>query len=220
MSHNFKKRINQIISKYSQASERNNMSSYSASNLTLITDSDMSSEYRIVNGLRTFDYNPDGRCGSAAAAILLAYYDDEVDDAIVDDVYLSDSTGEAFTNYLYYHIEGLIPSSFAEDVRNGLNWYLEEVEYDDIYYATVVSNATFSEFYNLIFDDSPVIIDLDDHPTYGEHWVVGYGTDMRMYSDSFISGIISFAIVNDGWGSNEIMINWDYVCDIVYLYER
>lgn len=150
------------------------MSSYSVKSSTLIADSELPSEFRIVDGLRTFSYNPDERCGTVAAAILLAYYDDEVNDAIVD----------------------------------------------DIYYARVISNATFSEYYNLIFDNIPVIIDLDDHPTYDEHFVVGYGTDMQMYSGSLSSGIISFAIVNDGWGDNEIMINWDYVCDIVYLYER
>lgn len=174
--------------------------------------------YTIVSGLRTFDYNPDLRCGSIAAAILLAYYDDEVDDDIVDDErFLSDGTGEAFSDYLYDEIEGLIPTSYTRDVRNGLDWYLEQVGFDDQYSAASVSDASCAEYSDLIYAGTPVIIDLNDHPSYGEHWVVGYGTDVQVLEMGIYYIASVFAIVNDGHGDNGVYINWDYVGDIVYL---
>lgn len=148
---------------------------------------------------------------------MLAYYDDEVNDAVVDEKYLSDGTGETFVEYLYYHIEGLIPESYAEDVRNGLNWYLEEVELDNLYYARTISDAAFSEYTSLIYSDTPAIVGLYDHSTYGDHWVVGYGVDIQVPPNPYITFDGFFAIVNDGWGNNGVRINWNYVDHLVYI---
>lgn len=160
-----------------------------------------------------YDYNEDGRCGSVAAAILLAYYNNNGYSGLVSDTYYNNDV--LFTNYLYNHIEGLdsTSGSSTSDLVSGLNWYLQQKGFSSKLAAYSLSNGSFSNYTGKIDAGTPVILDLNEHPTYSEHWVVGYGYDY----DQFIISYNQFAIVNDGWGNNEIEINWTYVCDFVYL---
>ena len=171
--------------------------------------------YSLSTALRTFDYNNDGRCGSVAVAILLAYYDDVYDPSMVSSYLLSDSTGQIFTDYLKPHIEDLdnIPGSSTADVAAGLHWYFSVNNLYSTYSAItgLAGYISFTTYKNCINIGRPVILDLDDHPTYGEHWVVGHGYD------TFTNSNQNFAIVNNGWGNNGMYINWSYIGDIIYL---
>lgn len=161
-----------------------------------------------------YDYNPDGRCGSVAAAILLAYYNDNgYTDLVADSHYENDV---AFTNYLYSHIEGLdnISGSYPADVASGLNWYLEKKDFDSDLAAYYMSED-FPTYISKIDSGDPVCLLMNDEPNYNNHWVVGYGYDY----DQIIIRYNRFAIVNDGWGDVDININWDYIVSLVYLKE-
>lgn len=165
------------------------------------------------NEFQLYEYNPDGRCGSVAAAILLAYYNDNGYSGLVPSTYYNSDV--RFTNYLMPHIEGLDAESGSStnDLVSGLNWYLQQKNFDSKLAAYSKANGSFSTYTGKIDGGDPVILDLDAEPTYGEHWVVGYGYDY----DQFIVQYNQFAIVDDGWGDVEISINWKYVGDLVYL---
>lgn len=160
-----------------------------------------------------YDYNPDGRCGSVAAAILLAYYNDNGYSGLVSSTHYN--SDKKFTDYLKPHIESLDDEqgSTTSDLVSGLNWYLQQKNFDSKLSAYSKSNGSFSTYTGKIDGGDPVILDLDAAPTYGEHWVVGYGYDY----DQFVVQYNQFAIVDDGWGDVDININWKYVNDLVYL---
>lgn len=160
-----------------------------------------------------YDYNPDGRCGSVAAAILLAYYNDNGYSGLVPSEYYNSDV--KFTNYLKPHIESLDDTngSTTSDLVSGLNWYLKQKGFDSKLAAYSKSNGSFSTYTGKIDGGDPVILDLNAEPTYGEHWVVGYGYDY----DQIIIKYNQFAIVDDGWGDVDQEINWKYVGDLVYL---
>lgn len=171
--------------------------------------------YSLGTALRTFDYNPDSRCGSVAASILFAYYDDAVDSNMVSTYLLSDSSGKRFSDYLKPHIEDLdgVEGSNTSDLTSGMEWYISNVGLYNTYCVYSVINANVVTYVNCVNLGRPVIVDLDAHPTYNEHWVVGYGYQYNRLSDENTM----FVIVNDGWGNNGIYINWSYVGDLVYL---
>lgn len=165
------------------------------------------------NKFQTYDYNNDGRCGSVAAAILLAWYNDNgYSNLVSSSMYSNDVT---FTNYLYPHIEGLSSStgSSTADLVSGLNWYLKTKNFSSKLSAVSLSNGSFSTYTKKIDNNTPVILDLNAEPTYNEHWVVGYGYDY----DQVVVKYNEFAICDDGWGHLDININWKYVGDLVYL---
>lgn len=161
-----------------------------------------------------YDYNPDGRCGSVAAAILLAYYKDNGYSGLVSSTHYNNDV--SFTNYLVPHIEDLddISGSYPADVASGLNWYLEQKGYDSKLSA-YYSDEDFSSYTKKIDAGDPVCLLMNGEPTYNNHWVVGYGYDY----DQIIIKYNRFAIVDDGWGDIDININWDYIVSLVYLKE-
>ena len=132
---------------------------------------------------------------------------------MVSSYLLSDSTGQIFSNYLKPYIEDLdnLPGSNASDVVFGMSWYLANVGLSSSYSVLSAGNPLFITYLYCINLGRPVVVGLTSHPTYGEHWVAGYG----YYQDTILHA--NFAIVNDGWGSNGININWVYVDNLIYL---
>lgn len=45
----------------------------------------------------------------------------------------------------------------------------------------------------------PIIIGTTNHPTFGDHWIIGHG-----YFTSPVDG--NYVIVNNGWGNNNVWI--------------
>lgn len=163
---------------------------------------------------RTYSFNPDGRCGSTASAILLMYYNDYIDDYMVLSSYETND-GVSLINLLVPHIEGDDPAngSNTAEVVSGLNWYLRWKGRAGNYVATSSASIYYSTYMSIIDSGRPAIIDLNAAPTYGEHWVVGYGYQKYPRSDR----TYAYYIVNDGWGKNGVYILSDYVGDAVYL---
>lgn len=169
----------------------------------------------LTGSLRKYSYNPNGICGSVAAAIFLMYYDDYINGDFVTASYTS-ADGVSLIKYLVPHIEGsqglntsVQVSSTSADVVSGLNWYLSTRGLSGSYSTVLQSPGSFTTYCARIRANRPVIIDLDAHPTYVEHWVVGYGFTNRTTT--------KYAEVSDGWGNTAILINWNYVGDIIYL---
>lgn len=171
--------------------------------------------YNTISGsCRTYSYNPDGRCGSTASAILLMYYNDNIDDYMVLSSYETND-GVSLINLLVPHIEGDDPENGSNtgEVVSGLNWYLRWKGRSGYYVATSSTSITYSTYMSIIDSGRPAIIDLNSAPNYGEHWVVGYGYQKYPRSDR----TYAYYIVNDGWGENGVYILSDYVGDAVYL---
>lgn len=157
---------------------------------------------------RLYDYNPTGICGSTAAAIFLMYYRDYVDSFMVPSWHAT-ADGISLIKLLEPNIDGTVPGSTTQDLVYGLNWYFRWRGISNQYNAVSKYLTNFGDYTRIIHSDRPVIIDLNAHPKYNEHWVVGHGYIIRG-SDCYVD-------VNDGWGNSGIIINSTYVGYIVYL---
>lgn len=174
------------------------------------------SNYKLPYLPRTYSYNPDGRCGSVALAITLMYYDDHIDSNVVPSwISSADNTGEYFSTLLKPHVEDIDSSygSTTSELQRGANWYFSYRGINSQYSATALYNTTFSRYRAIIDTNRPVIVDLNAHPTYKEHWVVGYG----YYYQSSGSAERCLIIANDGWGNNGREISYKYVGDLVFF---
>lgn len=174
-------------------------------------------EKQLPYSTRTYNYNPDGRCGSIALAILLMYYDDHIDSNVVPSwISNADTTGKYFSDLLTPHLEGINSNygSSTSDLISGARWYLSYRGISNTYSVNSVANATFSAVKSRIDANRPIIVDLDAHPTYNEHWVVGTGYYRQSTGSNSSRDLIT---INDGWGHSGIEINFKYVGDIVYL---
>lgn len=150
---------------------------------------------------RAYSYNPNGICGATAAAIFLMYYDDYVNESYVPTSYESSGTGKTTVNYISPYINNGNPGSTYNDMINGINKYLKARGFGQT--ATKLIKTSVQ---TPITSNRPVIVGLTGHPTYGEHWVVGYG-----YS-RYVEGTetIYMIVVSDGWGNTGKYINRNY----------
>ncbi|KGK99429.1 hypothetical protein LI82_02395 [Methanococcoides methylutens] len=146
-------------------------------------------------------------CGPIAAGITLIYFDDHHDDDFVD------SSNENQDDLLNLIINGgYIPNqgTGTSTVMNGLNDYLEDRNLANYYSAESQYSFSFSELKSLINSDKPVIVDTDNHPTYGEHWIIAHGY-VELINEKYI-------VVNNGWGRNDVYVYVDgYIDDMVYI---
>lgn len=53
--------------------------------------------------------------------------------------------------------------------------------------------------YPVGYKSRPIIIGTTNHPTFGDHWIIGHG-----YFTSPVDG--NYVIVNNGWGNNNVWI--------------
>lgn len=148
---------------------------------------------------RLYDTNRTGICGSTAAAIILAYYYDHVSPVYVPSNLIT-SDGVALTNYMIPYIDGSSPGSNYNDMVNGLNTYLRQRGVlAPAKILNVIQGAD-----RMYTNRVPVIAGVTGHPTYEEHWVVAYGFRCN-------NALISYYIVNNGWGQNGINISPNYL---------
>lgn len=163
----------------------------------------------ISHSLRTYNYNPDGICGSTASAIFFMYYNDYKDGSFVQSKYES-SNGQTLIEHLRPYIDGSTPGSSISELKNGMNDYLSS---EGLSYRVTLFTGSLDMFAYLCSeiesDKYPVIVGVTGHHTYSEHWVVAHGYDMTSSAN--------YAIVNDGWGSNNIRINRAYMDSIIYI---
>lgn len=144
-----------------------------------------------------YEYNPDGRCGAVAGAIVLNYYDKYKSQSYVPSS-LESSDGVSLINALVERMG--LGTNYAE-LKNGLSLFIKQY-----YKPTTVTATTYSwgdRVKTIIGKDYPCILGLTSHPTYEEHWVVVTGYN-------FISNNTGTYTVNDGWGDTGIKINSSY----------
>lgn len=150
-----------------------------------------------------------GVCGYVASAIYLDYYNRYIYNynmipsqyqnsaALIDRLY---SFGSGGTGLSQNEMVSVINSFMQSNNKSG---YL---------YMTAISNADYTKYCNIINQDKPVIVAIINHPTYAHHAIVGYA-----YFDVVSNGVRNHYItVNNGWGSNGVTINWNYVENITY----
>lgn len=97
--------------------------------------------------------------------------------------------------------------SSAYEMYEGLNVYLSKNNISSMSFKYELYST--SVYCECIKSNKPVLIDLDRHPVYGEHWVVGYGyyTEVRK-----VTNIICI----DGRGNSYVQIPISYIGYIVY----
>ncbi len=166
-----------------------------------------SNAYSTISGvLPSYSYNPDGRCGAVAAAVLVRWYDIYRNSRYVPSS-LESSDGVTLINHLWNRMKnsshtGSYPGTVYTEMMNyigsqgishsgGLDGYTNEYVI-----GRVDSYGT------------PYILNLLNHPSYSNHFVTGYG--YRSNSTGF------YAIVNDGWGNRGIEINSNYATTIIW----
>ncbi|MCM1986345.1 C39 family peptidase [Methanococcoides seepicolus] len=162
-------------------------------------------DYSLKEWIATTTYN----CGPTAAAITLDYFDDHHNNAFIPSQYESQSALFPFLTPDYIPNDAILPQMeqglFDILFDHGLNSYDAESK-DYVDYNKIIS---------LINSDKPVIVGLDNHPTYGYHWVVTHG-----YYVETVPWVTPhyYIIVNDGAGNNNVYILVDgYVDDMVYI---
>lgn len=162
---------------------------------------------------KAYDYNPDGRCGAVAGAILLRYYNDYVDTKYITSTYET-TDGKKLINYLVDNYLGK-GTSYSK-LKNGLNSYLSDRNISTRFQAIEGKNSVtvFNKIRSYIKNNRPIIVGLTGSETYGEHWVVGTGYSI-IYNQTL--GFANIVIFNDGWGNRNIRLNLYYVDGCEYI---
>lgn len=178
--------------------------------------------YDLQHTLPTISYNPQNlHCASTAAAIVLHYFDDYRNSAIVPN-YLDDATGVKLVDYLIPFIHGTpsVGGVTVREISNGVNDYFEDQNitgiYSDYTGITLSSSYTVANFFQecrtFIEADYPIIIIFNDNSSYGGHFYIIHG----LLQD--VSGGQYYAYLNNGAGSNNVFINLIYVNSVAIIW--
>lgn len=163
--------------------------------------------YNTISGtVPSYSYNPDGRCGAVAAAMLVRWYDIYRNGRYVPSS-LESSDGISLIKHLWNKMKnssyaGAYSGTVSTEMMNfigsqglshsgGLDGYTNEYVI-----GRVDSYGT------------PYILNLFNHPTYSNHFVTGYG--YRSNSTGF------YTIVNDDWGNRKMEVNSNYATTIIW----
>ena len=168
---------------------------------------------RITNAYNTtsgtvpsYSYNPDGRCGAVAAAMMVRWYDIYRNGRYVPSS-LESSDGVSLINHLWNKMKN---SSYTGAYSGTV--YTEMMNYlgsQGVNHSGGLDGYT-NEYVIGRVDSygTPYILNLFNHPTYSNHFVTGYG---------YCSNSTGFyTIVNDGWGNRGIEVNSNYATTIIW----
>lgn len=147
---------------------------------------------RYINGSLKTWYISGGHCGSIASAICMRYYYDYVSTNYVP----SGSTGQNALIDLMQQYVGSGGTNYS-DLDSGLDDYFNARNVNNS--ANAITGFSFSRVKTQINRSRPIIIGTTNHPTFGEHWIIGHG-----YFTSPVDG--DYVIVNNGWGNNNVWI--------------
>lgn len=169
--------------------------------------------------LSNYSYNPNGVCGSCAAAIFLRYWSDHINSKYVPSN-LKTSDGVKLIKYLIPYNEGkayVNPNvkshgTSPASLRAGIQNYLKSRGVTDTMHVEPINFSRFSE---RISNNRPLIVGLfkaDGNP-YGDHWVAGHSYLTVEYVNGLIEKL-AYVGVTDGWGHSNVYISKDY-CDYI-----
>lgn len=147
---------------------------------------------RYINGSLKTWYISGGHCGSIASAICMRYYYDYVSTNYVS----SGSIGQNALIALMQQYVGSGGTTYS-NLDNGLDNYFNARNVNNS--ANAITSFSFSRVKTQINRSRPIIIGTTNHPTFGDHWIIGHG-----YFTSPVDG--NYVIVNNGWGNNNVWI--------------
>ncbi len=153
-----------------------------------------------------------GICGTVAATMLLAYYDDYFNNSIVIDAarpQFSSKPGRLY-EVMWYRIDLEHPTgTWPWDLVAGINQYFAEYNGLDgwhSYRAQYDTAPTMIKVKPKLIEGKPVILGLLQalgSIDYGDHWVLAYGYSTDILNDYYK--------VVDGWANpNDSMIGYNY----------
>ena len=160
-------------------------------------------------------YSSVGICGTIAAAGLLAYYDDYVNNNYVPDSIRTRnaSTPEKLITTLFTYIDKGKNGTIVGDVKVGVNKFL--TQYSSVSYTADSSILTFSTAKTKIDAGKPVCVGmlsiLGSPSNYGDHWVLAY-----QYKDGNTIANDYYKVV-DNHGAYTAEINVLWTSGLVYL---
>lgn len=105
------------------------------------------------------------------------------------------SLGEPFT---VFNVEENTNSSCFPVLQNEDIVAILEISENHGEYNSSLS-VSFARELEDILNSRPIIIGTTNHPTFGDHWIIGHG-----YFTSPVDG--NYVIVNNGWGNNNVWI--------------
>lgn len=178
-----------------------------ATNLISSSSTSTVEEGKLKHTTRLYGYNPDGRCGAVAAAILLRYYNDYVSTKYVASSYET-SNGKKLINRLVDKYLGR--GTTYPSLRRGLSNYLKNRGIEKQFQVLRGQNSVpvFNKIRSYIKNDRSLIVGLADNSVYGGHWVVGTGYSL-IHNPGIGFGFI--VIFNDGLGERNVRLNLKYV---------
>lgn len=163
-----------------------------------------STEYYISGKVPSYGYNVGGICGANAASMWLKWYDNNVNGNYVP-ASLTSTSGQT----LIKHMASYIPagSGTGGKIAGGIYSYLKTQGINHFPLSEYANEETVTSAVS--GQRRPYSLGLVGHPTYGNHWVTGYG-----YSQLGVGTI--YAIVNDGHGGTGVHIVMSYTDYIVH----
>ncbi|KHD36212.1 hypothetical protein NL50_10605 [Clostridium acetobutylicum] len=174
-----------------------------------------------------YSYNPNGICGSTAAAMMLRHFQlNYMNDSIPSNLITSDGITLIKSLVPYIQLDGaaaLDPNhnslgSNMDSTVSGLNQYISLYDSKDSSHIKI-SDVTNDQIEALAFSNDLVdlnysfVLAIYDPSKYGNHAVTGYG-----YIQD--GNTVPYEIVNDGWGSTDVHISSSVVSGITYMVKQ
>lgn len=165
-------------------------------------------------------YNENGTCTVLAAAILLGYYDEFVDDNYVATRFRDGKgTHESFHQHLNdYVYTGAQEGIYIREALTGINSYLADTGINERMYSIYSSQGrAVNKVISMLESERPVIASMGT--AYGATWdhtVVVYGAVYNTTTGAMPSAVFQ---VHMGWGqghtSEVVNANWFYECGYI-----
>lgn len=169
-------------------------------------------------------------CGTVAVCILIKYYNDYICPGIVPSWgpdpndsgsfihYMLTYTQPQYTDPNYDDTSDGARGASSSELASGINAFWGVHNRIDAYNEYSATNETFSylNYKNIIADEHPCILLLQNHYTYNNHFVVGYG-----WYEEYFSEVLgpTFCTVADGWGNVGVHISTNYIVQMVSISE-
>lgn len=151
-------------------------------------------------------------CGTTAASVLLAYYQDYIDETIIPTYIRRKNSRQKDTlvHFLQLFIQPLGLPTIALQVSHGLSTYFNHVDVDLRARMTMVGG--WHRAVKRIDQGKPVIVGVLKvlGSTYGNHWVTAYGYLETSNGERFLK-------VHDNWGNYKQVIPASWVNGTVSL---
>lgn len=169
-------------------------------------------------------------CGTVAVCILIKYYNDYICPGIVPSWGPDPNDSGSFIHYMltytqpqytdpdYDDTSNDARGAYSSELASGINAFWGVHNRIDAYngYSATYGTFSYSNYKNIISDERPCILLLQDHYTYHNHFVVGYG-----WYEEYFSGVLgsTFCTVADGWGAVGVHISTSYITQTVSISE-